>query len=79
MEISINMAEKAELLLLPGINLSKAEAIIRERDRIFGFASRDEFMSYVARLEIQPHFYTLIERAIKVEPIASNSARVIDF
>ena len=79
MVISINTAEKADLLLLPGINLSEAEAIIRERDRVSGFASRDEFMSYVAGLDVQPHFYTQIERTIKVEPIASNSARFIDF
>ena len=79
MEISINTAEKAELLLLPGINLGEAEAIIRERDRISGFASKDEFMAYVASLDLQPHLYIQIERNIKVEPIASNSARFIDF
>ncbi len=79
MNISINSAEKAALLLLPGINLSEAEAILRERDNRSGFASQEEFMDYVANLDVQPHFYKQIEKAVEVIPITSGSARVIDF
>ncbi len=79
MKIPINSAEKADLLLLPGINLSEAEAILRERDKQSGFASQDEFMTYVAKLDLQPHFYKQIESCIDVQPTMSGSARVIDF
>ncbi len=79
MKIPINSAKKADLLLLPGINLSEAEAILRERDRQSGFASRDEFMAYVAKLDVPPHCYKQIEGCIDVEPTMSGSARVIDF
>ena len=79
MKISVNSAGKTDLLLLPGINLSDAEAILRERDRKSGFASQEEFMDYVARLDVQPHFYKKIEEVVDVIPITSGSARVIDF
>lgn len=79
MKISINAAEKAGLLLLPGINLNEAEAILRERDRQSGFASKEEFMDYVAKLDVQPHFYKQIADSVEVLPITSSSARVIDF
>ncbi len=79
MKISINSAEKADLLLLPGINLREAEAILRVRDRQSGFSSRDEFMDYVAKLDVSPHFYKQIEGYIDVQPAMSDSARIIDF
>ena len=79
MKIPINSAEKPDLLLLPGINLSEAEAILRERDRQSGFTSQDEFMDYVARLDVPPHFYKQIGDCIDVQPTMSDSARVIDF
>ncbi|WP_026759761.1 ComEA family DNA-binding protein [Selenomonas ruminantium] len=79
MKISINTAEKQDLLLLPGINLSEAEAIMRERDRNTGFATTDEFMIYVAKLDVPPHLYKAIENRIEVTSVRSGAARVIDF
>ncbi len=79
MKIPINSAEKADLLLLPGINLREAEAILRVRDRQAGFSSKDEFMDYVAKLDVPPHFYKQIEGYIDVQTVMSDSARIIDF
>ena len=79
MKISINTAVKQDLLLLPGINLSEAEAILRERDRTSGFASVEESMDYIVKLNVPPHLYKAIENRIEVTSICASSARVIDF
>ena len=36
-------------------------------------------MDYVAKLDVQPHFYKQIADSVEVLPITSGSARVIDF
>lgn len=79
MKISINTADKQEFLLLPGVNLREAEAILRERDRNAGFSSAEEFMVYAAKLDVPPHLYKAIESRIEVIPVRTGVARVIDF
>jgi len=64
---------------LPGINLSEAQSIINQRERLGGFVTKDEFMDFLPTIGVQPHHYVAIEPLVVIEPLIVENARVIDF
>lgn len=78
MKVNVNKAPLEELLLLP-LDLSKAQAVVAERERREGFDTLDSFLDFLVERGIQPHVYAELRHEVVIEHIVGESARIIDF
>lgn len=63
--VDVNTATQKELQSLPGFTRQRSKAAIRERDRLGGFASVDQFATVVG---LQPHELVRIAPALACSP-----------